>query len=311
MKRLRLLLPLLLLLLLPLSAQASMAVPNRVIVGQDYSLASGEKVNTNLIVVGGDLNMDAGSVVTGNVTVTGGDARVDGRIDGNLIVVGGDLQLGSQANVRGNVIIRGGHLRKAETAKIGGRISKGNFHSTLNLFPFHEFGQTSFSFGGSLLGLIWWAFKTVLTALIAALLAWVVMMLWPQGVAGTAEVMQREGVLAFVVGLVLLTILSLAAAIAIITICLSLAGLLILLLLFVAGIVGWAAIGKIVGESLLSGLDLNVDEQQESTLAAALGVFLLVLVSRGIPCLGPLFALIIDAIAVGALALYWSHRPNA
>ncbi len=310
MKRWRLIGPLLLLLLLPLSAQANAVLPNQVIVGHDFSLAAGERVSTDLIVVGGDLSTAAGSTVAGNVTVTGGDARIDGRIDGNLIVVGGNLYLGDQADVGGNVTVRGGDLQRAPMARIGGHVNRGGFHTTWHLFPFDDFGRADFGvfgFGGSLLGLIWWAFKTVLTALVAAALAWFVTVIWPQGVAGTADVLRRESVLAFVVGLILLVLLALLAAITIVTICLSLLGILIILLLFVAGLVGWAAIGALLGDLFFSNLGLSIDEPHRSALAAALGVFLLVLVARGVPCLGPLFALVIDAAAVGALALYWSH----
>ncbi len=305
-----LILILLVALLSPVSAHAETVLGGEVIVGRDFSLAEGEQVNDSLIIMGGSLDMAADSRVAGNVMVTGGDAHINGKIDGNIVVTGGEVHLGSQAVIGGDVVIRGGHLYKATTAVIRGHVRRDIFgwQRTFGPFfnPLDNFGIAEHPPVDVFFALILWSLKTAFSALVGAFLAWVVVTLWPQGVDSLETEIQQEGVPAFLVGFVAIILLSVMAVVMIVSICLSLLGLAIVLLLLLTGLVGTTAIGRLIGGALFDAAALDLGEKNQPAVEAAVGMFLLVLLSR-IPCFGSLLALVIGSLAVGALLLSWSH----
>lgn len=78
---------------------------------------------------GEDKNVFGGSVHIGKdeivhtVTVTGGSAKIDGTVTGDLIVMGGSAKLHKGARVVGNVTVMGGSVRIEKAARVDGHVA--------------------------------------------------------------------------------------------------------------------------------------------------------------------------------------------
>ena len=68
---------------LPITAMA--ATPGDVVLGNNYTLDSGQTLNNDLFVLGGNVDLKQGSTVIGNVFIIGGNAQAAGTISGNLL----------------------------------------------------------------------------------------------------------------------------------------------------------------------------------------------------------------------------------
>ncbi|MGE5074040.1 MAG: hypothetical protein ACM3MF_11480, partial [Anaerolineae bacterium] len=82
---------LLALLLLPATPAYASNGPHdgRVIIGQDYTLKSGDTLNGDLVVIGGEVDIQQSAVVKGDVVVVGGSLHLNGQTTGNAVVIGG------------------------------------------------------------------------------------------------------------------------------------------------------------------------------------------------------------------------------
>jgi hypothetical protein len=234
---------------------------------------------------------------------------VAGQINGDLALFGGNVNLQDTALVRGNVAVLGGNLNRAAGARVEGEIMQGNefstpfdfslpfgFHMpwTGNLGPFESL-RIGFS---PVLGLIWFGFRTLLLAAVAVL----VVMFWPAAAdrAGRAAIGQPIlggglGLLTIVVAPVLLILL----AITILLIPVSFIGLVLLL---VAGLFGWIALGLEVGKRLAASFTWDL----QPPAAAGIGTLVLTLVIGGlglVPCVGWLAPFLVISIGLGAVML--------
>jgi len=115
---------LLAMLVLPAHAAYALTGPmdGRVVIGQNFTLKSGDKLDGDLVVIGGEATVEQGANVAGNVVVIGGSLKMDGTASGDAVVIGGLVLLGEKASVTGDVVTVGGSLQRAVGAVIGGNI---------------------------------------------------------------------------------------------------------------------------------------------------------------------------------------------
>jgi hypothetical protein len=149
-----------------------------------------------------------------------------------------------------------------------------------------------------LISIMWFAFRTLLLAALAVL----VVMFWPTPTERTADAVISQplatgglGLLTFLVAPVILVML-------LITILLSPISLLGAVLLVVATIYGWIAIGLAVGNRLAESLKWEM----HAAAAAGLGTLLLTFVVGGfgqIPCIGWIAPFIVASLGLGAVIL--------
>src|SRR5512142_3133154 len=76
----------------------------RVIIGQDFTLKSGDSVNGDLVVIGGQVVIDQGATVYGDAVIIGGSLSMNGKTTGNAVVIGGVVNMGSTASVTGDLV---------------------------------------------------------------------------------------------------------------------------------------------------------------------------------------------------------------
>lgn len=305
MKRLLSVLALLMVLTLafPLSAFAQESQDGRVIFGGSFTLKIGETMDGDLAVFGGSVVLEESSRLNGSLIVIGGNAVVAGHITGDVASLGGNVDLLDPAAVEGDIFSLGGKVDVSELAEVeGNMIEEDGFDLPLGprIGPIPSVPSAPrFSVDFSpLANILWFGFRTLLLAALAVL----VVMFWPQAGERTAEAIVSNplatgglGLLTFLVSPLVLVML----AITILLIPVSLIGV---ILLIVAGVYGWIAVGLEVGRRLANSLNWEL----HLAASAGLGTLLLTFVVGGIgmvPCIGWIAPFIVASLGLGGVIL--------
>ena len=298
---------------------------DKVVFGDNYTLASGETLNGKLTVLGGNVTLEGDSTVAGDVAVIGGNVSAAGAIKGNLVVIGGNVTLESSAVVAGDVNSVGGNLKQVPGSTVEGEVVKGfQFNGAdglripgISALPFFRQGaRPDINFppslpnrapGGWLLSSFLHGLSAVAWAALMAVLGVLMAVLLPQqGGRVTATVRESPvvsfgtGCLTSVLGIPVLLLLA-------ITICLLPLALILSLLLVVAALFGWVAVGWVLGQKVMQALG---SQSATPLLEVVVGVVLLTLLwqmPRIIPCLGWLVSwgvgVVAGSIGLGAVLL--------
>ncbi len=262
------------------------------VVGQNYRLQSGETLNDDLTVIGGNATLEQDSTVNGDVAVIGGNVSADGLINGNISVLGGMVNLKDNAVVRGNVNQLGGSVYKSEKARVEG---SNPFNQAPFRIPTMQTTPLNINFDAVFAPLLAFfrALALAALAILAALFA-------PASIARVGQAAHTQPAVTGGIGLLTAIVapaLLLVLGITIILLPLSLLGLLIL---GIAILYGWLALGLITGRYLGQWLNQNWSEP----IHAGVGTLVLSLVASManlIPCVGWLATFIVAVIGLGAV----------
>ncbi len=307
-------------LLLPYSAAYAQGPGgDKVVFGDNYTLANGETLDGSLTVMGGNVTLEEGSTVTKDVAVIGGNVSASGAIQGDLVVIGGNVSLKSGAVVEGDVNSIGGNLNRDPGSTIKGEVLHGlQFNGADNanipwssFLPFlrlraPEITQTPSlpreNPGSWLLAYFLHGLSAIAWAALMAVIGVLVAVLLPQHAGRVSTTVHESplvsfgtGCLTWALGIPILILLA-------ITICLLPLSLIVSLLLVVAGLFGWVAVGWVIGKKALEALR---SDNPTPILEVVVGVVLLTLLwqmPRVIPCIGWLFSLGVGVLA-GSIGL--------
>lgn len=293
---------------MPTNALASGLQEGRVVFGGSFTLERDEVLDGDLIVFGGNAELQVRSVVQGDVFVMGGNVESTGTIEGNVAVMGGNIRLLDGSVVTGDVTTFGGNVSRSPGAQVQGEVISGEGLE----IPFSgDFGFFSESFefgprGPSPLRVVWSAASSVLwfifRVLMMSALAVLVVMFWPAATTRTADAMVSEPLAAGGLGLLTLLAAPPLLLLLIITILLSPLSLIGIMLLVVAIVFGWIALGMEVGRRLARAFSWDMNEPA----LAGLGTLLLTFVLGGIgviPCIGWIPGLFVASLGLGSVLL--------
>lgn len=290
-----------------------------------YTLQPGNRVQGDLVVFGGPVVMGEASELSGDLTVFGsltmateatvrgqvvvmGAAEVDGRVEGDIFAAG-TLGLGRHARVEGDVATAG-RLTQDPGAVVEGDITSVDEQdwkiSVPGPFVFPgRWGRRVVTGGVS-----WWitAFwnmvRAILGVMLMGLLALIVASLWPVQLERIGRVVEEAPLTSFGVGLLTLILASLVAVLLAITICLSPFAFVGMVVVGIGVLLGWIALGLILGQRVLTGL-LNQPSPKVVT-AAIVGTLLISLIlalSRIFGLLHTLLIFLLVPPAAGAVLL--------
>lgn len=294
-----------------------------------YSLAAGDSVTGDLVVFGpvtlgrdstltgdlvafGELEMREGARVRGDMAVFGA-AEIAGTVAGDIFSAG-ELQLRATARVEGNVSSAGA-VTKDPAAVVEGQIARVEGIRGFNWrFPFGritidgEDGPSAPTVEVRQplwLRMLWKMARGLLTIIVLGLFALFFASLWPRHVERVAETVVNVPLPSFGVGLLALIGAGLVLAVLAITICLSPLALVGGVIVGVGAVLGWIALGSVLGDRVLRGL-LNAEKVTPVT-AAVLGTVLLtilaVLVDVVSSCLYAILIWPLVALGAGAVVL--------
>lgn len=334
MKRSRLLLALLLLILL-LPSGLAMAEGR-----YDRIIREGETVEGSVTVIDDDLRVEAGGTVDGDVTVFGGDAHVagtitgdaavfdgdvilSGTIEGDLVLFGGDLQIEEGAQVDGSCFTMGGDVVDSSAtvscASFGSRFGSSSVLEAMPPLPavpespsppeFEVRGPSFFSRVGHFFLDV---SQVVGRSILLGILALIVTAVFPRQLQQVSDAIRRKpaasgavGVLTAVAGPSLIVLLLVVLAITCVGLLLYPAVFLLALALFAAALLGWIAVGDVLGRMLLRSLSVK---SASLPLTAALGTTVLTLLFGGLGLLPfvwgeSLVIILLVSVGLGAAAL--------
>lgn len=315
MKKLIYALMLLMLLLLP--ARAVFAwdggmLDGRVVIGQNFTLKSGDTLDGDLVVIGGEATIQSDAVVRGDVVVIGGSLNLDGQATGNAVVIGGVAALGAQADLAGDMVTLGGSLQRAEGAEIGGNIVNSVAPPTIQFpntpavvnpptppTPRFELNFNPF----------WKAVSVFFQALgLAALAMLLTVFLHPQ-LDRTAQTVVGQPFMAGSIGVLTIVAVAIGAIILSITLILIPVALTAVFLLVLAWLFGVVALGMEVGDRFTQA----IHQTWEPVLTAGAGTFLLAIVVGTVnllPCIGWLAEVLVGLVGLGAAVMtVFGTRP--
>ncbi len=295
---------------LPATAFAGGLYDSRVVFGGDFTLYSGEVLNGDLAIFGGNARLQKGSTVEGSVAVIGGNLDANGEIHGDLIVAGGNADLGSNAVIRGDVWEIGGNVSRG-SARIEGDYYEGEgLDIPLNIDDFaftftRDFRDFTHNFRGLPFGLVSTQTRVIgylFQSFMLAALAVLVVVFWPKPTSRVASTVIGQPVATGGIGLLTIVVAPILLVLLMITICLIPVSIIGIIILVVAVVFGWIALGLEVGKRL--GIALN--QEYQPVVMAGLGTLVLSLVVNGInfiPCVGWLAPFLVGAVGLGGVIL--------
>lgn len=287
---------------LPVSAFAGGLQEGRVVFGGTYTLHSGETLDGDLAVLGGAAILEQGSTVDGDVIILGGNLEANGEIDGDLVVIGGNANLGPNTVVRGDAVTFGGNVNTGNARIEGEQVSGEGLDFPLDFrwgrdiaLPLRSFTGFRVSTQARVLGYLFQCFML-------AALAVLVVIFWPNPTGRVASAVVDQPVVAGGLGLLTIIVAPILLILLMITICLIPVSIIGLILLVVAAVFGWVALGLEVGQRLAKALN----QEYQPVVAAGLGTLVLSLVVNGIafiPCVGWLVPFLVAALGLGGVLL--------
>ncbi len=314
MKKIMVVFVLLAVLLLPARSAYALSSPTdgRVIIGQNFTLKSGDALDGDLVVIGGEATLEAGSRVNGDVVIIGGNLKLDGSVTGNAVVIGGLTSLGKKASLDGDMVTVGGSLQRTEGAHIGGNIVTNLPPPTIQLPnaptavtpPTPPTPTVDFNFGP--LGEVASVFFQALG--LAALAMLLTIFLHPQ-LDRVAQAVVAQPFITGSIGLLTAFLAPITLVILVITLVLIPVALAAVILLVLAWLFGVVAFGMEVGDRFTKA----IHQTWAPVLSTGFGTFLLAIVIGTvnlIPCVGWVAPLIIGLVGLGAAVItMFGTRP--
>lgn len=302
------------------------------LLGQNYTLKSGDTLNGSLAVIGGNAMVEEESSINGDVVLVGGNLNligdvdgdvalvggnltISGVVDGDIVIVGGQALLTETAIVKGNIATVGGNVEKEPGAEVTGTITNNapmvdvpnvpdvpNIPNTPNVpgvptirVDVNPFWEIAGVFG-----------RAFAVAAIGMLLA---LFLQPQ-LDRVNLAITRQPLMAGGYGLLAIIIVPTAIVIMAITILLIPIALLAAFILPLAWLFGMVALGQEVGDRFTK----SINQVWAPVLSTGFGTFMLVLIVGLVglvPCVGWLASFLVTLTALGGVAMTWFGTRNA
>jgi hypothetical protein len=283
----------------PLTAFA--ASPSDVVIGNSYTLGSGQTLNNDLFVVGGNVDLMAGSTVSGNVLILGGTVQAAGTINGNMVILGGTVTLADTFILNGNLTYAGTVLNRAPGAQITGQINT-NTNAPYFVFPggtrIPLFDNTYNPFTNLFVRVVGYVLGLVLWTLVAMLVA----MFIPAHLTRTSETALTQPLLSGGLGILTVIIVPIVLVLLTITICLIPVAFIGAVALIVAWVFGLISLGFEVGKRI----SLALKREWHPAITAGLGTLILMAILNGIgfiPCVGWIPEALVGLVGLGAVLL--------
>lgn len=274
---------------------------DKLVLGGAYTLGAGETLDGSLIVLGGSVTLEAGSTVTGDAVILGGSMAANGTIEGDLFSLGGSLELSETSVIQGDLNTLGGSTRGVAQADVQGEVVSDeslvlpvpiNGLNNLRL-PNLQMQVNPFW------SLLWFIIQTLLWAAIAVM----VVLFLPRPTQRVSQTVVAQPLVASGLGFLTVVVAPFVLLFLTIIIIGIPVALLAILLLIVAWVFGFVAVGAEVGRRLaqMSKADWALP------VSAGLGTFLLALIANGIgkivPCVGWIVPFLVGIIGLGAVVL--------
>jgi hypothetical protein len=332
------------LILLLLSTSVALASPYDRIIGRGETVDGDVTVVDDALIVeeggtiDGDVTVFGGSAdiegqVTGDVTIFGGEMSLVGTIDGDLVIFGGNLDVSPDASVGGSCVTLGGSLEDDSDD-----VSCTSFGNRLGAFGVYQFPPIPEmpempdmpelpeapdapapppievrppSLAARISGVLLDVSEVVGRSLFLGILALIVTAIFPRQLQQVSHTVRQKpaasgavGLLTAIAGPSIIALLLVVLAITCVGLLLYPAVFLLALALFAALLMGWIALGDLLGRGILRRLNIGAN----LPLSAALGTTLLTLLLGGLGLIPfvwgeELVVVLLASVGLGAVTL--------
>lgn len=260
-----------------------------------YTLAAGSSVSGDLTVFGGPVTLKKDSSFNGDLTVFGpaevqqgamlngtlvvfGAAEIAGTVEGDVFVAG-TVTLDETAYINGDVSATGA-IERREGAVVEGEVKPITREDFERDFPIeipapYVNPRVDVHSRPLWLRVLWGIVRAVASVVVLSLLALIVVSVWPQHTERVARAVEEVTLTAFGTGLLLFVAALIVLTLLLVTICLSPLAILGWLIVGAGVLLGWVALGLILGKRVLTGLFNRPAPQPVA--AATLGTAILTL----------------------------------
>ena len=272
------------------------------VMGNNFTLANGEKLDSNLIVMGGNATIEPGAILNCTLVTVGGNVDLGGTVAEDMVVIGGNIQLRSTSVIGGELVTIGSSVVREDGAQIMEGESQG--FGVDGRDPRSDFRLPGrFGLLNPLFDLYRSLLHIVSVSVGLGLLALLVVLFWPEQTARVASAVTLAPAAAGGLGLLTAVAVPMLIVLAGITICLIPVSFVGSVLFAAALVFGWIGLGQLVGVRLAGALRLH---NLSPAVSAALGTSLLTLVVsmvNWVPCVGWVAPVVLGAVGLGAVTL--------
>jgi hypothetical protein len=282
--------------LLPITAYAASSAD--VVIGNNYTLESGEVLNDDLLIIGGSVNLLSGSTINGTIFVIGGSLNAAGTVNGDIIVLGGTSNLANTLILNGDLTTAGASMNRDPAAQINGQIHTGESTPFLILPGGMRLPNLTSNFN-PVLHVVSFFVRLFLWALVAMVVA----MFIPDHLIRTSQTALSQPLISGGLGLLTIIIVPTILILLAITICLIPFAIIGAFLMAIAWAFGLIALGLEVGKRISA----MFKQDWHPAISAGLGTLALMLVLNGldsfIPCIGWIPKVLVGLLGLGAVLL--------
>jgi hypothetical protein len=306
MKRQIIQLLLLLMILVLSSGCAAASGGDKVVLGGNEVLRSGELLNGNLAIFGGNMLIEEDAVVAGDVSVFGGNLMIDGTVQGDIAVFGGNLQR-APGTVLGNVVVLGGaDSRQGQTVSpppppAVPEVPEPPVAPAPPPPPTAQVSQPSVP--DRVFGVIGNIVETILKIVAFGVLGLVLALFLPDHVRRVGRAAGEAPAASAAVGCLAFPAVVLGVVVAAITIVGIPIAILLPLMLAAAVIFGWIGVGFYFGDRLLRSAEVRSPRPAAATAIGAGSLVLVSGVAGVVPVLGWLVGPLLATWGLGATIL--------
>jgi hypothetical protein len=268
------------------------------LVGESFTLPAGETYQGDVVAVKSALTLEEGSAFEGNIVLIGGSLESAGRVIGDIASINAVIHVSASSTVDGDLSCIGPEPRVDAGATITGSIDtmKGfslPFSSTADADS--GSGAGGFQFGYELTVVL---FRMFLLSAIAI----VIVLLLPSPAERVTRTIVEKPAVSFLTGLLAMTAAVALLLLLAFTVCLSPISVLGSIVLLVAVLLGWSAMGREIGAQACAIFRAKAHPAVE----AGIGTLVLTLVASAlgyIPYAGPMLILLVASFGLGAVIL--------
>jgi len=295
-----------LMLALPTPVHAQSGTGNdKLIMGQSFTLESGQVQEGSLIVLGGTVSIKQGAQVNGDIFIAGGALDVQGNIKGTITAMGSVVNVGDTAVIEKDLDAVGGTVARSEKAQIKGRVDissgdKIDFARPTDVLKSMPQSPILFNMEPFIN-----VFGVLTRVLGLAVLAAFVALFFLKPIERVAETAINRPMMSVLMGLLTFVVVPALMLLLIITLILSPFGLLGILILGLALLFGWIAMGYEVGKRVAAAFK----GVWAAPVVAGVGVLLLSLVSEllnlnpMVACVGWVLPVFVSLLGLGAVVM--------
>jgi hypothetical protein len=297
------------LLAFPRTVSAAPVKDDRIVIGESYTLETGRILDGDLNVIGGVVEIKEAATVNGNVFVLGGLVTINGTINGNLTAIGGTVNLSETAVLQGDLITPASYININPNARILGEQKTPDGVTGIGTEQLSNLrNQLTRSRPFGVISILTQIGKFLTYTLVLFALGALLILIMPYSADRMVTATRNKPWHLFGYG-TLTTIVMFSVLFLSITICLIPFVLLVGLVYVTALLVGWLALGYLLGKRTTNDI---FNKTWHPVLTGAFGNLILYLIALGvsqIPCVGwfPVFIAMLFGLGMVVATLFGTY----